>query len=205
MPKSKTTPLTIHYQQACFTLPWESNHQAVHDRVYQIVLDGQHVPDRTPTRHFIFSALPLGQSSGTGLITARATQFGDHIPAETKTLTVQAGQTVTLKVMLSALRRHRITQADQSKSLIQTPVSNAELDEWVRQTLARNAAVSAETITVLDRHEWIVRKPRQAFTVPATHVQVTGIITDAETFTRAFLEGVGRQKGYGVGMLEVIE
>lgn len=191
-------PITIRYQETAFTMPWHENRQHIHDQVYQIVLDGKNIQDDQKTRLFIYDAVPLDAENEIGLVTARASQFRDHIESEDRTLTVRPGDQVTLNLTVSANRRRKINGRDQVKR-----IADEAIPEWITALLANNAGVCVSTVRVLNRQDYKVDKPKAIFLVPAAQIKVDVTIENTALFAKAFLGGIGRQKGYGVGVMEV--
>jgi hypothetical protein len=191
-------PITIRYQETAFTMPWHENRQHIHDQVYQIVLDGKNIQDDQKTRLFIYDAVPLDAENEIGLVTARASQFRDHIESEARTLTVRPGDQMTLKVTVSANRRSKVNNVEQVHR-----IADEAIPEWITSLLTKNAGVCVSNVRLLNRRDYKVHKPKAVFLVPTAQIQANVTIEDAARFAKAFLGGIGRQKGYGVGIMEV--
>ncbi|KXS55438.1 MAG: hypothetical protein AWU57_217 [Marinobacter sp. T13-3] len=193
------TPLTIRYEETAFTLPWSHNRQDIHDQVYQVVLDGKNVPQHQKTRLFLYDAMPLDADAELGLVTARAPAFGPHIESASNKLTVRPGDTLTLNLTVSATRKVRVDNGKREQIVI-----DDDVPEWIGHLLARHAGVTVDDAVLVSRQNYTVRKPKMAFRVPVVKVRAVATVQDAPAFAKAFLNGVGRQKGYGTGLIEVV-
>lgn len=187
-------PVTIHYQETAFTVPMLVDRQAMHQRVYDVVTNGQH-QDR---RDFVFDLLPIDAESTLALATVRSIKFSDEIPAEDKSLTVRHGDDLRIRVRLASVRRPRSAEG---KSVAQR-VTPGQLEEWFTDLLARKG-MNAEDVRVVDKATFRVDKEPYPFIIPAVRYSATVTIDNPVSFATAFLSGVGRHKGYGLGLLEV--
>lgn len=194
----------MRFQETAFTMPWDANRQAIHNHVYEVLLEGQHVPNDRKTRSFVYSAEPMGAESGIGLISARAPVFGRGIQAQDHELTICQGETLALRITLSANRQHR-TKINGREATAMRRVQDDELHGWLTdQILPRNGIIPSE-ITAIKRHEHKVFKPNMSFGMASVVFQARAQIIDSQLFAKAFLSGIGRQKGYGFGLIEVVE
>lgn len=196
------TPITVRYQETAFTFPWSDNRQAIHDHVYQVLLNGEHVPNDQKTRLFLYDAAPLDPDGELGLVTARSMAFRPGIPGDEKTLVVQAGKALTIDLTVSGSRQtRREHNGREIRGYARVP--DNELNDWLTAMLSRNG-MTASSFKVRDRSEYEVRKAKTAFGVSSVKVRAEVVVDDAVQFTKAFLNGIGRQKGYGFGLMEVV-
>lgn len=199
---SDTTPLTIHYQETGFTIAWHQDRQVLHDRVYQILLNGRNVPQDEKTRSFVFDPMVLDAENRLGLVIARATEFHEPIQADNKTLVVRTGQQHTIKLSLSANRRRTQTVGDRKIQRYEA-VAQDDLIPWATELLQRHGmqvvALDCQSLTSTPVH-----KAQGAFGIASARIQAHITVTDTTAFARAFLHGIGRQKGYGFGLMEVL-
>ena len=198
-----THTLNIQYQETAFTIPWERNLQAIHDRVYQVLLEGRHVSGPGKTRTFVFDVLPMDADAGIGLVVARGLSFPDSIVSEPKQLAVQVGSRFTVRARLSPIRQIWTDRDDRKKVRAYRALSNEEVPNWCCELLERNG-MRADSAVVLSTNQWPVYKSSDAsFGVTEARIEADVSVTEPALFVKAFLGGVGRHKGYGFGMLEV--
>jgi hypothetical protein len=197
-----STPVTIHYQETAFTLPWDDNRQALHDRAYQVLLDGQHIDNEKRTRTFVYDLQLINSEVGLGLACARAQAFPPEVQSENKALVVRKGSEVTIKVRLSAVKR--ASQERSGKGTKHSFISAEDAGEWAISKLAGNG-MKVESLTLESMANHKVIKSSLTFGLREALVSARVRITNTSDFIHAFLNGLGRHKGYGMGMLTVIE
>lgn len=197
------TPITVKYQETAFTLPWDDNRQRIHDRVYDIVLGGAHVPADQRTRKFLYDVTLLDKELGLSLVTVRASEFIDDIQSEEKQLVVQDGESMTVRARVSAVKRVSRTDRDKPYNL-HRPVPKEELSTWAASMFARKGMETTE-IKVLDETPLKVLKPKLSFGIDEVTVEAKVTVLSAQEFVRAFFSGMGRHKAYGLGMIEVVQ
>lgn len=195
---SALPPLTIHYEECAFTFPWSENRQDIHKQVYHTVLDGKNISDDKKTRAFLYDAIALDAEGELGIATVRGSSLPEHLETASATLTVKTGQTLNVMVTVSASRKRR---NDLQK--FTERITDEGVPEWAQGLLERNAGVSASDITLINRHDYRVRKAGSYFIVPAVKIKATVTVKDSTAFARSFLNGLGAQKGYGVGLIEI--
>ena len=200
---ANSVPITINYQETAFTLPWNRNHQRIHDQVYQVLLAGTHIDSDSKTRTFVYDAVPLDQEESIGLVTARSSSFLAHVDAENKQFVVRDGDKFSIRLSLAA-SLHNTYKIDEKEMRSYRRVLDDELQQWATTLLQRHGMSSVE-LDVMGRSEYSVNKPRVSFRVPKVRVEATVVVDDAAAFAKAFLSGVGRQKGYGLGLVELVE
>jgi hypothetical protein len=196
-------PITIAYQETAFTIQWDENPQAIHDQVYQVMLDGEHIPDGELTRPFVYDVTLLDQASRLALVTARGMALRPTVHPEPGKLTVRDGDTLRVRVRLSAQKRRTETTSKGRGKKLHVRVEAHDVEPWAIELFQRNGML-AETIKLLDYRKHEVHKSQQVFPLCQANVEAEVTVTSAVDFTKAFLTGIGRQKGYGLGMLEVI-
>jgi len=194
-----TTPLTIHYDECAFTFPWNDNRQNIHRTVYDTILDGKDITEDRKTRVFLYDAIALDAHAELGLVTVRGARLPEHLKAASNSLTIKPGDELEISATLSASRKRFMDQRNYTQR-----VTDEDVPEWAKAMLERNASVSASDITLISRNDYRVKKPTISFIVPLVKIRATVIVEDSAAFALIFLNGLGAQKGYGAGMIEVI-
>lgn len=190
--------LTINYRQTAFTLPWRENTQELHEQIYDTLLQGQHVPGENK-RTFLFDVAGAVQGKSYLLATARSTEFEDSIPSVHKQLVVEPGMELKVRIRVAAVyKRYR-----EGKNNRYEAVPSAEIADWFASLLSRHGMKVTHS-DLLSYSILPVRKAKQAFDIPAARLEASVTVENVELFTNAFLNGVGRNKGYGLGMIELV-
>ncbi|WP_162622882.1 type I-E CRISPR-associated protein Cas6/Cse3/CasE [Salinisphaera orenii] len=146
--------------------------------------DGDH---RHTQRPFIFRSERIDEDRN--LLTLRASEpFSAGVPY---TLTVANGLSVCCDLMTVPTRRR--------EKLRYTP-SRATWPDLYADLMARNGlTVDAPPLTsVLG---YYTDKPAHTHKFPVANSWITGQVTDAAAFARAYCTGVSRRKGYGMGLI----
>ena len=196
MPKS----ITINYCECAFTLPWSDNRQEVHDEVYHTILEGKHVPSHQKTRAFVYDITRMGESA---LATVRAPAFSGEIPSEPGSFTVKENETLTIRARVSAARRQSHESAAGKRTIIHKAITAEDIPEWAEALLSRHG-MTTKSIRCLNLQNHKVIKGKQSFMVNEVSIEAVVTVSAADQFANAFLAGVGRHKGYGLGKIEVI-
>ncbi len=198
MPK----PLTIHYQETAFTLQWDANRQVVHDRVYDTLLEGEHIPNEQRTRTFLYDLTLLDEDTGLGMVTARATEFRPGIESQAQKLVVSDNDELVIRARLSAMKRSRDKNGTKS-GVRHTLISPSSMTDWAATFLERHA-MKADSIEVLGIEQHKVRKTSLVFGIQEAFLEARVTVTSAVPFAKAFMSGMGTHKGYGLGMMEIL-
>ncbi len=198
----KTAPITINYVETAFTGRWDENRQVVHDQVYQTLLEGRHIPKGETVRPFVYDITLLDRASGLALVTARAQSFSDGIESEAGKLTVSAGDAITVRVRVSACRHGMMDVGDRTKTTY-SYVTPENIEDWGVALFSRHG-LSVSSLRLLDYQRRFVFKTKNRFGINEAYLEVAGVIESPADFARAFLTGIGRNKGYGLGLMEVV-
>ena len=193
-------PISVYFQECAFTIPWSDNRQELHDGAYNVILEGKHVPDTKTTRAFVYDITRMGEAA---LITARAPEFGGDLPAESEKVVVRNGDRLTIQARVSAARRKSVSDAQGNRYIIHKAVSQEDLPEWVTALLDRHGMVPEEVVCKNYQSIQVGRKS-QRFAINEAFIEAVVTIKAADQFASAFLGGLGRHKGYGLGKIEVI-
>lgn len=141
----------------------------------------------SPRRPFVFRFEPT--VAGHTLLTLRADRpFHGATP---QTLSVTTGQFLTLDLAMIPTRRRQNREY--------TPKSQDWPGLWANklERAGFRAATDNITIDLLERRHWNSGQRTLAVVNGCAH----GEITDTSAFARAWLQGVGRRKAYGFGLL----
>lgn len=193
-------PISINFQECAFTIPWSDNRQELHDGAYNVILEGKHVPDSQTTRAFVYDITRMGESA---LITARAPEFGGNLPAESETVVVREGDRLTIRARVSAVRRQSVEGTQGKRQVVHKAISQEELPEWAAALLERHGMVPERVVCTNYQSVHVGRK-NQRFAINEVSIEAVVTIGAADQFVSAFLGGLGRHKGYGLGKMEVM-
>lgn len=188
------TSMTVNYREAAMTVPVSLNRQITHGRVYTAMSDAR---GARGARDYIYSCTEHSALNGQSLVTIRSENLPAGIPATDHTMIFAVGQTMTCVADLVVTAqvpgqryKYRVRRAD-------------ELRGWAEELFHRHGfTVRNAQWGSLRSH--IVKKGGFEFSVPSIYFKLNLEVTDPEKASRAWLSGVGRKKGYGFGMLEVL-
>lgn len=193
-------PISINFQECAFTIPWSDNRQELHDGAYNVLLKGKHVPDSQTTRAFVYDITRMGESA---LITARAPEFGGSLPVESETIVVRDGDRLTIRARLSGVRRQSVDDAGGKRRVVHKAIAQEDLPEWAAVLLERHGMVPDQVVCTNYQCVHVGRK-NQRFAINEVSIEAVVTVGAADQFVSAFLGGLGRHKGYGLGKIEVL-
>jgi hypothetical protein len=186
------TPISITYKEAGLLLPATDNRQVLHGKVFTAISDAR--KQRTE-RDYIFSVKESHRMKGQALVNLRALDFPAAVPSAEKTITFEVGkqiqclaQLVTTAQIPGERYRYRERRADEIRS-------------WLDDLLARHG-FRVDNATWSNRESYLVKRGNTTFRIPSLWCQFDLTVEDAEKAASAWVNGIGRKKGYGFGMLE---
>lgn len=203
-----TRPTTLNFEEAAFTMQWHENRQLIHKQVYDILLEGKMIPEDQKTRPFVYDVTLLDRASRLALVTARGLKLGNGIQSEQVSRTVRTGDTLTIRTRLSAVKRLTLSvpgapvTAEKPK-VQETLIQAHDVGSWATELLAR-FGMAASDIKLLDYQHRQVSKHNRRFRINEAYLEARVTIESTPDFIKAYLNGMGRHKGYGYGFLEVV-
>lgn len=192
---------TVRYAETGFLVPCPDNWHTLHQQVHDVMFDGANSHEG---RTFLYSVLDSPRLGGQGLVTVRV--FGDvspSVPLDSTSRTFTSGESLTLCLDLSLQKSNGRTRDNKpipQKSLLSQPW---DIDDWVRRKLFA-AGFKTDSVTWDSPKKRQVKKGSTVFFIPSARFHVQGHIIDAAVFAEAWLHGIGRNKGYGHGMIEIV-
>lgn len=189
-------PVTIEYKEASMLLPQSENRQVTHRQVYDALSSSR---GKRTERDYVFS-VSTGKALGKLVMaTIRAPSLPDAIPSVESAKTFTVGDTITARVEL-------VTMAQIPGKRYQYRERRAdEIKGWIDEMMARHGfSVNKATWGQATRHR-IASPKAKAFAVPSMLFEVELTVVEASRCAAAWLNGIGRKKGYGFGMLEAID
>lgn len=148
-------------------------------------------------RNFIFTIRDLG---GQQYLHIRATE--PFPGSRERALDIQEGEAITIRIKLNPLRT--VTETNEKTGL---PVKHRRLvpkeqrNDWATDMLERRG-MSVETLELLDENVTRWGKPGyRDMSSLVSEFKATVIVSDPALFHEAWVGGIGRRKGYGLGMM----
>jgi len=154
------------------------------------------------------------QPDGEPLILVQTRQPVELLPPSARALTVPEarwripdGQRIMFRVAVNPLSRRTVkSEGAKRREVVQVVAAN-DMDAW----LTRKIESSVKVEWVVNRVRSVTKRRRGGLGGRATPpqvvvdtVDVVGVVCDSEAFTRLRLEGVGRAKAYGCGLLTAV-
>ncbi|MGW9027910.1 type I-E CRISPR-associated protein Cas6/Cse3/CasE [Streptomyces sp. NPDC055722] len=113
------------------------------------------------------------------------------------------GLAVRYRIVLNPAKRERLTLEEKGKRGKIVPLSGADADQWWH----RRAAAAGLQLHVLTPTNLAPARPRAKQAPPMRHSLLrydgTATVTDPDALTQALLDGIGRGKPYGAGLLSL--
>lgn len=189
-------PITLSFQEAGLLLSDDGNRHTLHKNVYAAISKERGI---TADRDFIFSVRPLGYTTEKVLVKLRSVQLPASIPSSTSKMVFSVGDPHTLKVELEPL--HRVgTPTNGKKEQFRKP---DDLGVWVTELMARHG-FKVTFSNVQKSSINVVSKSNRFFILNSKTFTLNVVIEDPVKAALAWVNGVGRKKGYGFGLLEVV-
>ncbi|MDP2099436.1 MAG: type I-E CRISPR-associated protein Cas6/Cse3/CasE [Methylobacter sp.] len=151
----------------------------------------------TQSRHFHHDYMPLPFNRG-AFITVRA--LSNYLPGSARVIQThhEVGSTLefTLGAAASVIRRDKK----------EFPcVTRDELLQWINTRCAANGFdVQPESLNVDSEASLIAKPGKPRFFLNRAHFSGALKVTDSDLFAQALVNGIGRHKGLGFGMLKII-
>lgn len=149
------------------------------------------------TRHFHHDYMPLPFNNG-AVITVRA--LSKHLPDNARVIQTHYEADSVLKFSLGAaasIIRHNKKEFP--------CVTRDELLQWINARSAANGfQVQAEFLDVDSQASLIAKPGNKRFFLNRAHFSGALKVTDSDLFAQALVNGIGRHKGLGFGMLKII-
>jgi hypothetical protein len=189
--------LNVHYFETGVLAPYLTRQiDADHRFIMRVTGD---VRTKTP---YIFRKVPMDNS--TYYMIRSPQPINEHSLAAYKKFS--AGQEVTLQVKLSPTRREPVTTDNNAKPLkmIEKRLGKLEYGEFFLYNAAKAGLDLDEYRVITDESVLFAHResdPVQSF--PSTVVMMRGKIIDLEKWKHAFLNGIGRRRAYGFGLIHV--
>ncbi|WGD39815.1 type I-E CRISPR-associated protein Cas6/Cse3/CasE [Streptomyces cathayae] len=116
---------------------------------------------------------------------------------------LRKGLTVRYRIVLNPVKRERLPLDQKEKRGRIVPLSGVDADQW----WSRRATDAGLHLHVLTPTHLAPARPRDQRAAPMRHSLLrydgTATVTDAEALTQAILNGIGRGKPYGAGLLSL--
>jgi len=99
--------------------------------------------------------------------------------------------------------------AENGRGKVLAHISTAHQEEWLKRQSIKNGFSLSEGEWLVTESRWYMFKKNreQKNKIKLLSVTYEGIltVTDSETFKKALINGIGREKAYGMGFLTVVE
>ena len=192
---------TVEYAETGFLIDSARNSHTLHQRIHDLLFEGKNSPDG---RTFLYSVVEAPELDGKCLVNVRTYgQVSPNIPLEAKESAFSKGQALELNVDISLQRSTARGKDGKKVPQASMHVRPYEMEDWMREKM-RAIGFDADRITWGPVRRRQVSKPSAKFFIPCAVFRVTGTVNDPERFAQAWLYGVGRNKGYGLGLLEEV-
>ncbi|MFI1884410.1 type I-E CRISPR-associated protein Cas6/Cse3/CasE [Streptomyces jumonjinensis] len=116
---------------------------------------------------------------------------------------LRAGLVVRYRIVVSPVKRERLPLEDKGARGRVIPLSGADADQWWN----RRAAAAGLELHMLTPTSLTPVRPRDSKAPPMRHSLLlydgTAAVTDPAALTNALLNGIGRAKPYGAGLLSL--
>jgi hypothetical protein len=185
--------VNIEYQEVSFTVPLTSNWNDLHKDVYTIATKGA---DFNGDRPFIFNAVTSPLLDGQALITLRGSDLS-LAEAETKTLSVRTGEVLDLDLNVCNLASQTVRQGKKRNIVVRAPY-----DGWFEVLSKKYGFLPLDLVAQRNPTRQVYKSENSVIRIPSISLNFRAEILCAETFSKTWLLGVGRKKGYGFGMLD---
>lgn len=185
---------TIEYSEVAYLSSVSENWNEVHKSVYSVATNNQHFHGDRP---FIFNVLTNNNLRSEALVTLRGRTL-PMVAAEAKSLAFRVGDRVDLALTICAVASQRTGTGKKRDVAIQAPY-----DHWFTG-VGRRYGFHPSCIRVTRNPTRHAQKSENTVIyIPSITIDFSAEITDEDQFESAWLEGVGRKKAYGMGMLEL--
>lgn len=194
--------ITLDYQVSHLALPATEDRYALHQKIAQLVFDGADVPSGDYRRNFLYSVKAHPALPGMDFITLRGTHLGPHTNPSPEQQTLAAGQSLRLAVQLPIYRKSKIRSDGARQPALRVPTNHYH--SWLATKL-ENAGFTLAEAQWGDPRFHNIDKPSERFVLPSLAYIARVTVKDPVLAAGAFLQGIGRNKAFGFGLLEVID
>lgn len=181
------------------------NWQNMHALVSNVVTNGKHAEVKPKILYYMVDN-PAMTDYWVTIRSAEELTLCDA-PINEKSLPLVSGKEMILRLEISLQRDstfyNKEIGKESRKRVPQAVVPVYELESWIKQKMSR-AGFSVSIVNILGTNKRYVQRKGTEFFIPSALFTLTGNIIDADKFNAAFINGIGRNKGYGYGCLEVI-
>lgn len=188
------TPVSISYQETGMLLPVSDNRQILHGKVYSAISEAS---GEKKERDFIYSVKEDAALNGMHFIMIRSQSLPSSAPAVKRTMTFEPGGSIACSIQLvntaqipGERYKYRERRAD-------------EINEWLSALVERHGFFLKKA-TWGSRHADVVERKGKSFKIPSLWCQLELTVTEPDKAASAWLNGIGRKKGYGFGMMEAL-
>lgn len=182
--------MKIHFEEAIFTLPAMENRYDVH----KIVADLYH-RGNIHVRDYIFDI--RGVTSDLFACTLRAEKIPKHFNPTQLSMDLNEGDKISGVITLNAIKRRSIKEG--GKRTIKESMPD-DIDGFVLERLANNGFGDID-ITKSKVSSIKSNKGSHHQRISLCRAYFTATVKNEELVARAFMEGVGRNKAYGCGLM----
>ncbi len=198
----------LRCKELCFLVPKANigdNRQNMHALVTDVVTNGKHTEDKPKITYYAIDAPSMNEY----MVTIRS----EHdlpmcsAPISDRVIPVNAGSCMTLRLEISLQRDSssydkEIGKASRKREP-QSVVPVYELESWIKGKMER-AGFAVEQVKINSTSRRYVARKGAEFFIPSAVFILTGAIADSDKFSLAVLGGIGRNKGYGYGCIELV-
>ncbi len=192
------------YQESHFLMPNTGQHNANnwHKAIMDVLTNGHHIE----SLQYLFKTDISPRMPESSLVRVRGLSLPEHCQPVEKKQNFTKGVQAAFRLRLCTTRRKKTTVNGKEKT-IETFVSekNDAFHGFLSQKLSSNGfaldSITEIQDTVVER---VKREGRQFFS-PRCDVTFLATITDEEAAAIAYVKGIGRNKVFGAGMMEVLD
>lgn len=185
-------PITVTYQEAGLLVPDSLDRQVIHRTIYSVLRQER---GQWQERDFIYSVIQNRALKDQVFVTVRGQQLPDTVPVKVHTRTFEQGHRIHCRSNLITMAQNR---ENSNQYRHRRP---DELQGWLEQLVARHGfSLCQSTWGRPQAHGFERRSSR--FKIPSMDFTMALEVTDPERAAAAWLNAIGRKKGYGFGMLE---
>lgn len=198
-----TAKRVVNYNECGFLIPKQENWQDVHKSVFDIAVDGKDVSSK---REFIYSVTDHPVLEKNLFVTLRSqSKLSNSLSMTEAEVVLEKGKSITVKLDISARKSvSNSTQTAGDKPVRNkcTYVNPTDFESWI-SNLLRGRGFDTTKVNFFSVEKRPVQKRENEFFIPKVSFLLEGIITDPDLLAEAWMSGVGRSRGYGLGMLEL--
>lgn len=186
--------MKIQFEEAIFTLPFMENRYDTHKVVADLYHRGNiHVRD------YIFDI--RGVTDELFACTLRAEKIPGHFNPTQLSMTLTKGERISGVITLNAVKRRSIKTGD--KRVIKETRPD-DINSFVTERLKKNGFSDIE-ITKSKVSSIKSTKGKHSQRISLCRAYFTATVENESLVSKAFLEGVGRNKAYGCGLLFIAD